>query len=357
MRNLRLLALFLAVVLLVTAAHAAFERWKTGMLMTQAANAFLASLTPEQKAKAQKSFDDPNRVDWHFIPRARQGLPFKELDPAQNRLGHAFLASGLSRRAYMQSVTIMSLDAVLKELEKGNTRAPVRDPELYYFTLFGEPSAMGRWGWRVEGHHLSINFIVDKGEVMSATPQFFGDNPAEVLAGERKGLRTLPEEEDFGRELINSLDAAQRQRAIILKEAPADIITTNKLKAEPGAPVGLPASAMNATQKETLNRLLEVYVARNPEDIAEARMKELRSAGLDKIYFGWAGGTERRQGHYYRLQGPTFLIEYDDTQNDANHIHSVWRELKGDFGPDVLAEHHKAYAHPVFPDVPAFHSK
>ena len=282
---------------------------------------------------------------------ARKGLAFKEMDSAQARLGHAFLASGLSRRSYMQAMTIMSLDAVLLEIEKGS--GPLRDPELYYFTLFGDPSPLGRWGWRVEGHHLSLNFVIDKGEVVSTTPQFFGDNPAEVLAGPRKGLRTLPGEEDLGRDLLLSLDAAQRTRATILKEAPKDIVTFNNLKAEPGAPVGLPASAMNAKQKEILNRLLEVYMTRSPEDLAEARWKELRTSGIDKIVFGWAGGAERRQGHYYRLQGPTFLIEYDDTQNDANHIHSVWRDLRGDFGPNLLAEHHRAYAHTVIPDQPA----
>ena len=328
---------------LAAAGHAAFERWKTSVLMTQSAHNFLVSLTPEQRAKAQLPFDDPNRVDWHFIPRLRKGLTFKEMNSAQARLGFAFLASGLSRRAYMQATTIMSLDEVLLAIEKGS--GPVRDPELYYLTIFGDPTPLGRWGWRIEGHHVSVNFIVDKGEVTSTTPFFLGANPAEVLSGPRQGLRTLEGEEDLGRELMLALDATQKSKATILKEAPKDIVTFNNLKAEPGAPQGLPVSAMNAKEKEILNRLLELYITRSPEDLAESRRKEVRAGGIDKIYFGWAGSTERRQGHYYRLQGATFLIEYDCTQNDANHIHSVWRDLRGDFGPNLLAEHHAAYPH------------
>jgi hypothetical protein len=215
--------------------------------------------------------------------------------------------------------------------------------------LFGDPAPLGRWGWRIEGHHVSVNFVVDKGEVTATTPFFLGANPAEVLNGPRQGLRTLEGEEDIARELMLALDAGRRGRATILKEAPRDIVTFNNLKADPGAPLGLPASAMSAKQREILNRLLELYVTRSPEDLAESRRKELRAAGLDKVYFGWAGGLERRQGHYYRLQGPTFLVEYDDTQNDANHIHTVWRDLRGDFGfgPNLLAEHRMLYPHRV----------
>lgn len=337
------LGALLAIALLATFGFAAFEQWKSGALMMAAAQNFLVSLNPEQRAKCQLSFDDPNRLDWHFIPRIRKGLTLKEMDPAQSRLAFAFLSSGLSRHAFMQATTIMSLDAVLLAIEKGS--GPVRDPELYYLTIFGEPSALGQWGWRIEGHHVSVNFVVNHGEVVATTPFFLGANPAEVMDGPRKGLRALGVEEDLGRELMLSLDEKQQAKAIIFDKAPADVVTYNKVKAEPGAPVGVPVSAMRAKQKEIVQRVLDLYIGRSPEDIAQARWKEVRDAGIDKIYFGWAGSTERLKGHYYRLQGPTFLLEYDDTQNNANHIHTVWRELHGDFGPNLLAEHYQAYPH------------
>lgn len=339
MKRLSILCL---VLLVASLAYPAYERWKTGAMMVDTARAFLAALTPEQRAKATFAYTDPERQNWHFIPRERKGISFKELTPAQNRLAHAFLASGLSRRGYIQAATIMSLEQVLLELEQG---AVTRDPELYYFTLFGEPSLVSRWGWRVEGHHLSVNFVVDKGQVLSTTPSFFGANPARVEAGPRQGLRALAEEEDLARELLKSLDEKQRARAIFQAAAPRDIITGASRKAEIGAPVGLPVSAMNARQRELLMSLLNVYTGRMPPDPAESRMEELRKAGLDRIHFAWAGGSEPGQGHYYRLQGPTFLVEYDDTQNNANHIHTVWRDLRGDFGPDLLALHYRQSHH------------
>ncbi len=342
---IRAIYLCLAFALVAAFASAGYERWKTGSMMADTANHFLASLTPDQKAKTTFAYTDEERKNWWFVPRIRKGITFKEMLPEQQRLAHAFLSSGLSRRGYIQATTIMSLDAVLREIEKGMQNTPVRDSELYYVSVFGDPSALGRWGWRIEGHHLSVNFAVDRGEVKATTPQFFGANPAQVLDGPRKGLRTLPEEEDFGRELLMSLDDKQQTRAVILKEAPTDIITSNKRKAEIGEPTGLPYTAMTPKQREILIRLVDVYITRNPEDVAEARRKELQTAGWDKVFFAWAGGSKPREKHYYRVQGPTFLIEYDNTQNDANHIHSVWRDLRGDFGPDLLAEHYRQFPH------------
>ena len=324
----------------------AYERWRTGALMTEAATNFLASLTPEQKAKVSFPFDDAERKNWHFVPRARKGLPFKELTPEQDRLAQAFLATGLGRRAYQQANLIMSLDRILLDMERGMANMPVRDVELYYFTLFGDPSPMGRWGWRVEGHHISLNFVIDKGSVSATTPAFLGANPAEVPAGPRKGLRTLAEEEDRGRELLLALDEKQRARAIIMEKAPRDILAVpGKRAADIGNPAGIPYSALSPRQRELVTQLLELYISRMPEDVAEPRWAELRKAGLEKVYFAWAGGIHTREPHYYRVQGPTFLLEYDDTQNNANHIHSVWRDMRGDFGPDLLAEHYRRFHH------------
>src|SRR5215510_10288799 len=319
-------------------------RMRAASAMADAANKFLASLTPEQKAKASFEFGDGQRFDWHFIPRDRKGVPLKDLDENQRKLAMEFLKTGLGSAGYQKATTIMSLEPVLAQLEGPSRRFP-RDPELYYFSIFGTPSAKSPWGWRVEGHHVALNFTIVKGEMVSNTPLFFGANPAEVREGERKGLRVLASEEDKGRELILALDEKQRVVAVFDKTAPGDIITLNKRKADPLKPEGVAAGQLNKQQKALLEKLLDEYLSRMPQDIADERSKKLRDAGFDKIYFGWAGGMNKGDPHYYRIQGPTFLVEYDDTQNNANHIHSVWRDFNGDFGEDLLREHYQTTPH------------
>jgi hypothetical protein len=312
--------------------------------MAQSANKFLASLTPEQKAKASFEFGDGQRFDWHFVPRDRKGVPLKDLDEKQRGLAMEFMKSGLGASGYQKATTIISLESILAQLEGPNRRFP-RDPQLYYFSIFGTPSANAPWGWRVEGHHISLQFTVVKGELVSNTPLFFGANPAEVREGERKGLRALANEEDKGRALIMALDEKQRAIAIFDKTAPGDIISMNKRKADPLKPEGVVAGQLNKQQKALLEKLLDEYLSRMPQDIADERWKKLRAAGFEKIYFAWAGGVNKGDPHYYRIQGPTFLVEYDDTQNNANHIHSVWRDFNGDFGEDLLREHYQATPH------------
>lgn len=321
----------------VTDHGAAAQRFQSAAIMRAAAQNFLAALSPEQAAKARFDFATEERLNWHFIPRARKGLPFKEMDAAQQRLAHAFLSSGLSQRGYIKATTVMSLEAVLKELERGS--GSVRDAELYYFSVFGEPSDARTWGWRVEGHHLSLNFTLAEGQMVAATPAFYGSNPAEVRQGPRKGLRVLAGEEDRARDLLRSLDEKQLAAAVIGKEAPADILSTNSRKAEVGPPAGLPAARMTRKQIDLLTQLLDEYFSNMPTDAASSRMDQMRRAGIEKVHFAWAGSLERGQKHYYRVQGPTFLLEYDNFQNDANHIHAVWRNLDGDFGLDLLGEH------------------
>ncbi len=319
-------------------------RMRSAATMAESANKFLASLSPDQKAKAVFGFDDEQRFDWHFIPRDRKGVSLKELSDEQRKLAMEFLKSGLSATGYKKATTIISLEPILAQLEGTGRRFP-RDPELYYFSVFGTPSAKNVWGWRVEGHHISLNYVVIKGELIANTPTFFGANPAEVKQGPQQGLRALAGEEDRGRELVQSLDEKQKATAIFDNKAPSDIITTNKRKADPLKPEGIGASQLNKQQKDLLNRLIEEYFARMPQDIADERRKKAREAGMDKIYFAWAGGINRGEPHYYRVQGPTFLIEYDDTQNNANHIHSVWRDFNGDFGADLLREHYQSATH------------
>ena len=342
MNHVRPLTASLAAILLVTAFAPRLQA-SPGQEMAYAANNFLAALTPEQQAKATYAFQDDERFDWHFIPKPRKGLPFREMTSGQQQLAHALLDSGLSQRGYAKAVTIMSLDDILKEMEKDTTGR--RDPNGYYFTIFGKPAAQGTWGWRVEGHHLSLNFVVRGDQVLAATPAFFGANPAEVKDGPRKGLRVLGEEESLGRAFVKSLTAAQQKVAILAMEAPKEMITTNARKAQLLNPPGLPASELNSGQKKALHHLLEYYAYRHRPEVAEDDLKKIEAAGFDKVHFAWAGSTESGEPHYYRIQGPTFLVEYDDVQNNANHIHTVWRDLANDFGDDVLLRHYQEVPH------------
>ena len=338
-----ILSLACASLLITYSLVSGVARVRSANAMAESAKSFLAGLTPEQRAKAAFSFDDEQRFDWHFIPKPRKGLPLKEMDQKQQKLAQDLLKTGLSQRGYLKANTIRELDLVLREIEQG--KGPARDPELYYFSVFGTPSAKDKWGWRVEGHHLSLNFTLVNGTMVATTPAFMGANPAEVRDGPRKGLRVLAGEEDLGRDLVRSLDEKQRAQAVFDATAPKDIISVNSKKADPLAPAGIAASQLNKQQTELLKKLLDEYINRMPADLAEERSEKLRRAGFEKIHFAWAGGIERNQPHYYRLQGPTFLVEYDDTQNNANHIHSVWRDFDGDFGRDLLREHYQSTPH------------
>ena len=307
-------------------------------VMASAAEALLKTLNSEQRAKIAFKMEEEERQNWHFIPKPRKGLPLKELDAAQRERARALLSAGLSQSGLTRATTIIDLENVLKEIEQSG---PVRDPELYYFTLFGQPALRGVWGWRVEGHHLSLNYTLAGNGQIAITPSFFGANPAEVRHGARKGLRALKDEEDQARLLLKSLDGTQRTEATVSDSAPADILTTNNRQASPLSPAGLASNKISDKQKDILMSLLNVYVSRMPADVAKSRMEKFRAAGFDRIYFAWAGGSEPGQAHYYRVQGPTFLIEYDNIQNNANHIHTVWRDFNGDFGRDLLAMHYK----------------
>jgi hypothetical protein len=305
--------------------------------MAHAALNFWNALSPELQARCAFPFDNDERFNWHFIPRVRKGITWNEMNSAQQMMAHAFLASGISTRAYQQAQTIMSLDSILKEMEAG--RGPARDPNNYAFSVFGTPGEHKTWGWRFEGHHISLNFTITDDRAV-AGPVFLGSNPAEVLQGPRKGLRVLVVEEDLGRELIKSLSPEKQKIAIYDVKAPGEIITSNSRKADPGPPVGIAAGDMTAPQKKLLMTLVENYAHRLRPELADQDLARIDKAGFEKIHFGWAGGIEPGQGHYYRLHGPTFLVEFDNTQNNANHIHTVWRDSANDFGEDLLKEHY-----------------
>ena len=311
--------------------------------MTAAANNFLAALSTEQAAKASYSLNDNERFNWHFIPRERKGLPLKEMMPEQKHLAHGLLSTALSHRGYLKASTIMSLEQVLRDLEQG--KGPTRDPELYFVTIFGKPDPKGTWGWRVEGHHLALNFILVDGKEVSVTPSFLGSNPGEIREGPRKGLRALGAEEDLARQLVKSLNDEQKKIAIYTNNAPREIITGNDRKAKALTPMGISAAKLNKAQTELLWQVIKEYVYRYRPELADQVLKRIEAGGAKSLYFAWAGTVEPKQGHYYRVQGPTFLMEYDNTQNNANHIHAVWRDLERDFGDDLLRQHYDRVPH------------
>jgi hypothetical protein len=310
-----------------------------GQQMARAAQQFLESLTADQKAKATFPFDSKERTNWWFVPRedkmkksTRKGLPLVDMTDAQKKAALALVAAGTSASGDKQATTIMSLEAILRDLEKG--RGPVRNPGWYFFTVFGNPSKNGKWGWRVEGHHLSLNFTLDGGKVLSTTPAFFGANPADVKGGERKGLVTLPEAENLAIKLFNALDDGQKKVAHRAKPFPEPQQTT--VYPDVGPPTGLAAAKMSQEQKALLRQLVTAYAKRMPEEVAEVELKAIRDAGPEKIHFAFTGEAKHGAPHTYRVHGPTFVIEFLNMQSDAagnpaNHIHSCWRRLAGDF--------------------------
>ena len=319
---------------------------RSASAMATAANRFLDSLTDEQRAHGVFDFQTDVREQWHFIPTEmfpRQGLTIKAMTDEQRARAHDMLSAGLSQRGYLTATAIMDLESVLAALETSGRLS--RDPETYFFSVFGTPSSEGAWGWRVEGHHLSLHFTIVDGTAVASSPYFFGSNPAQIRSGPKAGLRVLREREDAARALIVALDPSQRAEAMIDAVAPDDIFTGAELTVDPLLPIGVKAAALSAGQRELLMSVIHAYTSVMADDIAAERNAGVHEAGIDDIVFAWAGPTERGEQHYYRVQGPTFLIEYDNTQGDGNHVHSVWRDFAGDFGRDLLREHLHASAH------------
>ncbi len=333
--------------------------------MADAAGSFLAALDETQRARAAFVFDDEDeRRNWGYFPRDFHGLPLGDMDAVQQKLAHALVASGLSLHAYAKVTTIVALENVLDRIEGGALR---RDPSRYFLSVFGAP-ADPAWAWRFEGHHVSLNFTIADGALVSPTPIFLGSNPAEVRHSDRAIIRPCGEEEDAARELLLSLDAERLGRAVICDIAPPDFVLTNAaivpdaafpgegappllrpmfdaltddqrqaLRYDRAAPLGLPASELDASQRALVQQLVDVYLDRLPDDLAGAERAKLDRAG--EVWFAWAGEDRPRRPHYYRLQGASFLVEYDNTQNDANHVHAVWRDPAADFGADLLRRH------------------
>jgi hypothetical protein len=332
--------LALALAFSTTAAWSYFQLIRTGHQMGTAAEKFLATLNDEQRGLATMDYDSPERVDWHFIPKdQRKGLQVRDMNEGQRKAAFDLLKNALSEAGYTKATKIMELENLLAELQRGRG-GPLRDPERYYFTVFGKPTADGRWGLSVEGHHLSLNFVVDKGNVISSSPAAFCTNPAIVmsdgLAGIPKGTRLLAKEETLAFDLLGSLTDAQRQEAIIADKAPGEIRAAGEAHPPQEKPAGIAAEKLTGQQRSTLLSLIQEYANNLPQEVADARMEPIRNGGMAQVHFAWAGADKPGVGHYYRIQGETFLIEFvnvqpDSAGNPANHIHSIWRDMRGDF--------------------------
>lgn len=336
-----LLALLLFLLLASSANVAAAPTLSPTDDLVAAASRLLATLSAELRGRLVLPFGSEERLDWHYVPRRRPGISLKDLSAPQKQALHAVLLAGLSSRGYEKAAGVIELEGILGEIETFGWR---RDPELYFLSIFGAPSRGTSWGWRFEGHHLSLNFTTAGGSGVATTPAFLGANPARVERGKRAGWRVLAAEEDLAKKLFASLEPGQRSRALIAPDAPSDILGAPGRKAPP-PPAGLSASAMSETQRDLLLALVGEYVGNMRPELAAASWKKIRESGIETIRFAWAGGTASGEGHYYRVASPAFVIEYDNTQDDANHVHSVWRDPEGDFGADLLRRHYAHHRH------------
>jgi len=311
--------------------------------MARAAAAFVATLDEGRRRRAAFPFADAERVNWHYVPRRREGLALRDMAAPSRAAAQELMKAALSTAGYAKAANVIRLEEVLRQVESFGFMT--RDPENYSVTVFGAPEAAAPWGWRLEGHHLSLNFTVPPGRPVAVTPAFFGANPALVGTGPHKGLRTLKEEQDLGLALARSVDAALRPRMVIAPSAPGDIVAGPGRNESLRTPQGLPLADLSTDQRAQALRLVEVYARNMRGDLGERELERARAAGVERLHFAWAGALDAAQPHYYRLHGPTLLIEYDNTQNGANHIHSVWRDPRGDFGADPLAAHYRHHHH------------
>ena len=307
-----------------------------------AASQFLSSLDRTQLRDAVKQTDDDYRTRWRYTPAQRQGVSWKTMTKGQKLNATALLKSVLSDGGMMKASQVRDLEQVLADAERNPTR---RDSEQYFFTFFGTPSKTDEWAWRYEGHHVSLSFSYKGSKLIGSTPQFFGSNPAEVKSGPKKGLRMLSKEQDMALAFVNSLDKDRKAKAVISGTAPRDIFTGESRTAQRQSDDGLRYGDMTGAQQKALQRLISIHAEAQRWEEAARRMGQIAAVGHEGIVFAWMGGTKAGEGHYYRIQGLTFLIEYDNIQNNANHVHAVWRDFESDFGRDVLAEHYEYSPH------------
>jgi Protein of unknown function (DUF3500) len=307
--------------------------------MARAAGAWLAQLDDRQRALAQLAWSSPRRGDWHYVPRARVGLPLRQMSPAQTAAAWDVLGSLLSARGREQVGALLRLERILGDM----TRNPVlRDPGNYALVVFGDPAGAGPWAWRFEGHHLSLTAVVAPEHGVGVTPVFFGANPAKVPAGHaHAGFRLLGPEEDAVFGLVRSLKGGARTEAVITDRSLGDIVSGPGREHNLQRPEGVPLARLNEAQRTAVMRFLELYVGTMRQEVAGPSLARIREAGIDGLHFAWAGSLAPGQPHYFRVHGPTVLVEYDNTQNGANHVHSVWIDPQGVFGRDLLRAHYQ----------------
>lgn len=316
--------------------------------MARAAQDFVSMLDTSQRVIALYPFDSEERLNFHYFPiNDRKGLPLDQMTGSQKDAAIRLLKTCLADGTVKKVKEIIELENILKEIEHRKPDDHFRDPGKYHIAIFGIPADSTIWGWRFEGHHVSFHFSARDNALIAGTPGFLGSNPAIVQEGRQKGKEVLKDEKEKGFALLNSLTTDQLKTAIIDSAAPGDIITGISRKAMIENPGGLSYQQMTPVQREKLLQLISIYVHRYKKSFANNMLKEIQQAGLDNLKFAWAGQTVSGLGHphYYRIQGPTLIIEYDNTQNNANHVHTVVRDLLHDFGGDMLLDHYKAGHH------------
>jgi hypothetical protein len=315
--------------------------------LSEKATVFINSLSAAQKKAALFSLEDAERFNWNFVPVSRKGPTFHDFNEQQKQAALDLLKASLSAEGYRKTREIIELEKVLIIMEDNRLRmsdgSPMRDPLNYHFCIFGNPSPDEFWGWRFEGHHISWNFSSDQGTIASATPSFLGSNPGIVPIELQRGKEVLRQETELGFSLVNSLSGDQLKIAKFSENAPREIFTGNDRRVKEIETIGISYKEMTAGQKELFMKLLNVYIGNYIYDFSETLRKKIKDAGLENLYFAWAGGLKKGVANYYRIHGPTLLIEYDNIQNNANHVHTVVRDLTNDFAEDMLKEHYEQH--------------
>jgi hypothetical protein len=306
---------------------------KPGIDMATAAQKLAAALPADQKQKLIYPYDDPERTNWHFIPKDRNGIVLWDLNGETRKVAEELVKAGLSAAGYAKTLQVRSLEEVLYLFEGGEEefRRNRRHPHKYHITVFGTPGPSGLWGWRFEGHHLSLNFGIQDGVVVSSTPEFFGANPGQIDAGPGRTLRVLGQREDLARQILKACSEDQKKKLWISEIAPDDVRGAATLQPVVDDAVGLRYAEMSPEQQKLLKDLIGEYLSAMPAQVVRDRLKAIEKSGLDNVRFAWWGQSELNQRHHYVIQGPTFIVEYNNTQNEANHVHAMWRNIGGDF--------------------------
>lgn len=313
----------------------------TNKVVLNATVSFLNNLSAEQKKEAVFPLESEERTNWFYTPVPRKGLDYRKLNKEQKKLAMEILSASLSENGSSTAKSIMQLEGVLHVLENRPAGSDHRDPEKYYFSIFGEPSSDKPWAWRIEGHHLSLNYSSANGKISSATPLFFGTNPARVPANMplQEGTEVLQKETQMGFDFLFSLTSEQKATARTSEKAPYDMVSSNNKMAEVNQSEGLSYEQMNSDQKEAFINILKYYIRRTPYGFATELLQKVEDVGFEQLRFVWMGAEKWGAGHYYRIAHPVILVEYDCTQNNANHVHTVVRDLTNDWGEDLIQRH------------------